>query len=90
MADGDAWSLGSRGASADQVIDAQEDDGSDQGHDESRGLSFLIKSDGATEPGSDQGSGDADEDGDDESARIFARHDEFGEGSDDESNQNHP
>jgi len=90
MADGVRGSLGSRWASADQVIDTQEDNGSDQGHDESRRLSFLIQSDGTTHPGSYQRSGNADEDGDDDPTRIFAGHDQLRQSSDDETNQNYP
>lgn len=90
MTDEARGSLGSRGASADEVIDAQEEDGSDQGHDESRRLTFLIQSEGATQPGSYQRSGNADEDSDDDPTRIFAGHDQLRQSSDDETNQNYP
>jgi hypothetical protein len=47
------------------------------------GLSFLIPAYGATRPGGNERSGYADQHGDDDSAWVLARHNEFRHGPND-------
>jgi hypothetical protein len=46
--------------------------------------------DGAPDPGSNKSARDADEHGDEDSARIFAGHDEFGECADNKTDNSRP
>ena len=76
--------------SSEEVVDGEQDDGSDHGHDEASGLAFLIEPESPTDPSADDGSGDSEQHCDDETTRVFSGHDEFGDGPHDEADQNYP
>jgi hypothetical protein len=69
----------------DEPIDEEQQDRSYNGRDEAGCFTIVIPAQGSAEKACDEGSDNADEDGDDNAARVFARHDEFSDGPDDEA-----
>ena len=72
------------------MINREQNQRSDQGHKESGGLAGLIVTDRAADPSSEERACDADEHRDEDSARIFAGHDEFGECADNKTDNSRP
>jgi hypothetical protein len=74
----------------DQVIDAKQDESSDEGHEEAGGLVWLIVADGATKECSQKRAGDADEHGNEDAAGFFAGNNELGECADNQTDESRP
>src|SRR4051794_29021352 len=69
-------------AAADRcAVDRQQDHRTDDGADEAGPLARLIPTDRLTEPGRDQGTGDAEQDSDDETSGIATGHEQLGDDS---------
>jgi len=61
------------------MVDAKQNERTDERHEETRRLPWLVVPNGATDPRSEKGAGDADEHGDEDSAWLFAWNDELSE-----------
>jgi len=73
--------VGFGGFALDQAVDDQQQKGAsccDKNSTQVKGLDRAQTNETSQKPAKD-GAGDSDEDGDNESARVFPRHDEFGE-----------
>ncbi len=69
----------------DQAIEGEHDHGADDGHDEAGRLTLAIEAHHPPDPSPEQRTDDAENDGDDDAARIRPRHDELGHDTDDEA-----
>src|SRR5580704_7408228 len=74
----------------DQMVDAQQDESSDERHEEARGLVGLIVTNGATKECSQKRAGDADEHGNEDAAGFFAGNNELGECADNKTDESRP
>src|SRR5688572_20979560 len=71
-------------ASEDQPVDQEDEERPDDGGDEPGRFAFLIPADLLADEPRQQGSGDAQEDGHDASARVSSRHEQFGNSAGDQ------
>src|SRR5262245_44191228 len=79
------WRSGASRPAGDEPVEHEQDDRADHRHDEANGIPRLIEADRATEPSSEHGPHDSQHRGQDEAARVAARHQELGDDSHDES-----
>ena len=73
-----------------ETVDDQNDDRSDHRADEPRLLAGFIPADRLSKIGRDERAGDAEQDGDDEAARVLARHQQLGDDAGYEADQYRP
>src|ERR1700721_3354665 len=72
------------------MVDAEQNQSSNQRHDEACRLVRLIVADGATEKGSQKSAGDTNEHGNEDTAGLFTRHDELGDRAYDKADDSCP
>src|SRR5260370_20368250 len=82
--------LGCCSSALDQVVDAKQDESSDEGHEEAGGLTRLVVAHCAAKKGPEKGTGDAEKHGDPDAAGIFPWNDEFGNRADDKTDESRP
>src|SRR5688500_16059945 len=73
------------GTSHHHSIERQDDDRADRGHDEPGRVVRSVQVQGAADEAADHGADDAEEHGDEDSATIASGHHEFGDGADDQA-----
>src|SRR5260370_41726730 len=74
----------------DQMVDPEQDESAHQGHDEPGGLAWFVVADGATDPCAEEGARDAEDHCDEDSTRIFTRHDQLCKSTDDQTDKSSP
>jgi len=67
------------------AVSGEEQHRTEDRRDESRGLVGRVPTSGTSDQMGSDGTSDADEDGDDDTTRVLARHHEFRESADDET-----
>src|ERR1700677_4377350 len=72
------------------MVDAEQNQSSNQRHDEACRLVRLIVADGATEKVSQKSTGDTNEHGNEDATGLFTRHDELGDRAYDETDESCP
>src|SRR5262245_50356261 len=71
---------------ANQAVEKQDDHRPDHGAEKARRLARLVPAGGLAEPGGDEGADDAEQRGDDEAARVAARHEQLGDDAGEQAN----
>src|SRR6266404_4186813 len=74
----------------DQVVDAEQNERSDEGHEEAGGLAGLVVADCTTKEGPDKRTCNADEHRNPDAAGVFAWNDEFCNRADDKTDEGRP
>src|SRR6059058_818130 len=64
-----------------QAVQEQDDERADDGRNEARAFAGTVPSHDVTEPSGEQRPGNPEQDGDDTSARVLARHQQLGNGA---------
>mgnify|MGYP006983368265 CR=1 FL=1 len=71
----------------DDAVEDQQEDRPEDGSDETDRVRFVIPVQGLTDEFRDKSSRNTDDGGDDATAGVFSRHEELGNSSDDETNE---